>query len=1411
MSLGGGGAEPQVMVLHAARDAAAALRDLAAATAAACGKHVLHPDMERLKHAAKRLSNPKRWSLPINTHTLPKPKRRSINIKDYNSCDSETDIFQSDQEEELVKLLDYSSQDDDISPSIFYDSCEEMIAYIENLMTNPTERLVNDDVNTRYNLAAKNSLFDMDWRVLKYGENIFLGELKKLVDLCVECFIKVENKRKRNIKQLKTVTNELDTEMKRLSQVVEDLDWQDTVNENLTTKITTIQTTVSKRPKIDVSNLKSPVFTLKKIKPVNLIVNAKSPEIDSDEKSPVNAISPKSPESISTINRKHFWCMFKDDTEWWKALAKRNLERMEETKRELERFSGHELVLGEIQTEIDKFEKEKHILRSFIHEVDLSKTINKDLEYKKDYEKMVLKLIDFAKKDFIFKGFDPIIEKLKQLSEIEIERRKKVDINYIVNEFTKIDVSKFSYEELCYLENYYKEIIKTYECQHVNKENVAPSCETRTTTSKPSFHKNVILNVHSRQDVSKNVNQYCTKTVTKNNYLQRSNNHDENCKNNTEIYDITRTYPLEYYANNWWKIYEDVIRNRERQFGSIDGWWNFYESVLNKKDTSAKDMKRLMEAYESRRRSRPNSRLDEQMRMLDGVEHSRFRESEAVASSGNESVMVTNVTSLLKTVKAVEDEHTRGTRALESTIEAISQEIEVHQSHFTVNLLNVSVASVSPEELMRCTRLMTSATARAVAAGGAGAGAAAQEQLTAAANRGRKTVLDMLAAAKLERTEPQALNYTFIALSDCKHNIIGGSGSEWVDPADPTVIAEQELLGAAASIDAAARKLEKLRPRQATTQETDETLNFDEMILEAAKSIIAATSALVRAASAAQRELIDQGKVERRPASSSDDGQWSEGLVSAARLVAAAAHALVEAANALVQGAASEERLISSARQVASSTAQLLVACKVKADPSSESTRRLQGAGAEVIRSTDNLVRAARDAIHCDDERSLQVPTLHTANCLYRFKTPNSSFVNTTYSPNSTYSTQNTSHNQTQNTSYNQSQNVSNISHISHNQSGFSGQSPAYQPMSAGFKTNGFQRDAKEQSPSFSSFRPQEETPKQNYEGFTTRYETRLYDTPRPTNEYYSKTDEQRRSETNQYFKEEYYDAPKVSTPLSPKFNARDMKFDEKSEPIYSSAKSSKMPFDGVGQTFSEHQKSSEAIPGGTKHSEYSIKSESYQSSPKSEFLKSETRQEHVRSPFVTSTPSKFDNKPDFAELKSMDIAKVSTPDYDRISSPYGRDVFSYGGPNFHEETTTEVKEIPNGTQKITMTKIYSSSPVNLKSTVTKYEPVKLEGIDELSKFESDSKYSTLDSRFNTLESKMSSDTSRSFMRPSDFQSEFQTRTKTPSELVKEIDSLDKKFSKQTITSETIERKSVMTSSHKSETSSTVTKKFGNF
>ena len=54
-------------------------------------------------------------------------------------------------------------------------------------------------------------------------------------------------------------------------------------------------------------------------------------------------------------------------------------------------------------------------------------------------------------------------------------------------------------------------------------------------------------------------------------------------------------------------------------------------------------------------------------------------------------------------------------------------------------------------------------------------------------------------------------------------------------------------------------------------------MNFDELILEAAKAIANATSQLIKAASAAQRELVAQGKVSKSVQISSEDGQWSKG------------------------------------------------------------------------------------------------------------------------------------------------------------------------------------------------------------------------------------------------------------------------------------------------------------------------------------------------------------------------------------------------------------------------------------------------------------------------------------------------------------------------------------------------------
>ena len=165
-------------------------------------------------------------------------------------------------------------------------------------------------------------------------------------------------------------------------------------------------------------------------------------------------------------------------------------------------------------------------------------------------------------------------------------------------------------------------------------------------------------------------------------------------------------------------------------------------------------------------------------------------------------------------------------------------------------------------------------------------------------------------------------------------------GQNYVDPNDPMLIAENELLSAAQSIELAAKRLAELKPRQEVKGQvnqltivnvtkkhllhfvfsvqmvTDENMTFDDLIIESAKSIATASSALIKAATEAQKELVAQGRVQKSTMKGSTESQWSEGLVSAAKMVAAATKSLCDAANALVTGEGEEENLTAAAKQV---------------------------------------------------------------------------------------------------------------------------------------------------------------------------------------------------------------------------------------------------------------------------------------------------------------------------------------------------------------------------------------------------------------------------------------------------------------------------------------------------------------
>lgn len=221
--------------------------------------------------------------------------------------------------------------------------------------------------------------------------------------------------------------------------------------------------------------------------------------------------------------------------------------------------------------------------------------------------------------------------------------------------------------------------------------------------------------------------------------------------------------------------------------------------------------------------------------------------------------MVSSVTSLLKTVKSVEEEQQRGLRAIEATLDVIEQELTNYgapRSHLDEPPQPSSNKNLA-EDLVRVSRPVTMATTKTIHAGSS----SMQDDAIVAANMGRKAIVDLLHTTRnvshqidsydlrvrvQEAGRNCAVNYKHLlellhslfqhpsiasANPEIKQKLINQSkniatcvtelvdcselikGSNWTDHNDPTVIAETELLGAASSIDAAAKKLENLKPR----------------------------------------------------------------------------------------------------------------------------------------------------------------------------------------------------------------------------------------------------------------------------------------------------------------------------------------------------------------------------------------------------------------------------------------------------------------------------------------------------------------------------------------------------------------------------------------------------------------------
>ncbi|XP_050459259.1 huntingtin-interacting protein 1-related protein isoform X1 [Cataglyphis hispanica] len=146
-------------------------------------------------------------------------------------------------------------------------------------------------------------------------------------------------------------------------------------------------------------------------------------------------------------------------------------------------------------------------------------------------------------------------------------------------------------------------------------------------------------------------------------------------------------------------------------------------------------------------------------------------------------------------------------------------------------------------------------------------------------------------------------------------------------------------------------------------------LKVNEQILDSCTELIKFIRKLVQRSRLLQKEIVEQG---RGTASVTEfykrNHQWSEGLISAAKAIAMGANFLLEAADKVVLGNGKFEQLVVASQGIAASTAQLVVASRVKADRNSTNLTELSKASREVTQATANVVATVKSCNHLVEE-----------------------------------------------------------------------------------------------------------------------------------------------------------------------------------------------------------------------------------------------------------------------------------------------------------------------------------------------------------------------------------------------------------------------------------------------------------
>ncbi|XP_043518081.1 huntingtin-interacting protein 1 isoform X2 [Frieseomelitta varia] len=198
-------------------------------------------------------------------------------------------------------------------------------------------------------------------------------------------------------------------------------------------------------------------------------------------------------------------------------------------------------------------------------------------------------------------------------------------------------------------------------------------------------------------------------------------------------------------------------------------------------------------------------------------------------------------------------------------------------------------------------------------------------------------------------------------------------------------LVEMELLSMDKAIEEAANRIQDMLEKSRAA-DSGLKLEVNGKILDSCTELMKCIRKLVKKSRLLQAEIVEQGK---GTASATEfykrNHQWSEGLISAAKAVAMGANLLLEAADKVVSGNGKFEQLVVASQGIAASTAQLVVASRVKANRNSSNLSALSEASRDVTQATGSVVATAKNCsqlVEENDDLDVSGLTLHQAKRL---------------------------------------------------------------------------------------------------------------------------------------------------------------------------------------------------------------------------------------------------------------------------------------------------------------------------------------------------------------------------------------------------------------------------------------------